>query len=597
MPPSSTQKETRSYFLVRSPFEFLREFLTVPTARSFDFRTVFWLVLSLAVAAYFASEGLRQAFHTQYVVQDDARQHVFWMERFLDGGLFPRDLIADYFQAMAPYGYSGLYGLMSLLGIDPLLLNKLLPLALGLATTAYCFGLTLQLLRVPAAAFISSLLLNHSLWMQDDLISATPRAFFYPLVLAFLYYLSRRSWLPCLAALALQGLFYPSSVFISVGILILRSFEWRGGRPHLSQDKRDYLVCAVGLAVSTIVLLIYALKSSGFGPVVMASEARSMPEFSPGGRMRVFHEGFWEYWVSGQNTGLIPASSLLPVTVCVSVLLPILLRYPNRFTLIKQIAFDIKLLAHFATASVFMFLAAHLLLFKLYLPNRYTQHSLRIILCVAGGITVAAILDAVFHSSDKQVYASIPGRKLLAVGLVALLAITLAVYPGKPREFMHASYRVGREPQLYEFFSRQPKDILIASLSREADRIPVFAKRSNLVSWECSLPFHKGYYSQMRRRAIDLINAQYGPDVGELQSFIRKYGVDFVLVDRRAFEPDYLASDKWIRLYQPAANDAMTRLKQGSEPALARLIKRCSEFETEDHIVLAAECILKASPE
>jgi hypothetical protein len=497
---------------------------------------------------------------------------------------------------MAPYGYSALYRLMSLLGVDPLLLNKLLPLALGLVTTAYCFGLTLQLLRVPSAAFISALLLNQSLWMQDDLISATPRAFFYPLMLAFLYYLSRRSWLPCLAALALQGLFYPSSVFISVGILILRLFEWRSGRPRLTQNRRDYLFCGIGLAVSALVLLIYALKSSGFGPVVMASEARTMPEFSPKGRMRVFHEGFWEYWVSGQNTGLIPVSSLLPVTVCSSLLLPILMRYPNRFPLIKKISANVKLLAHLALASVFMLFAAHLLLFKLYLPNRYTQHSLRIILCVAGGITLAVILDAVFHFADKGSEARSTWRKLLAVGVVVLLAMTLMLYPGTPKEFMHTNYRVGREPQLYEFFSSQPKSILIASLAREADRIPVFSKRSNLVSWECSLPFHKGYYSEMRQRAIDLINAQYSSDLSELQSFVRKYGIDFVLVDRRAFEPDYLTSDKWIRLYQPAANDAAARMKQGSAPALEKLIERCSEFETEDHIVIASECILKASP-
>src|SRR5262245_60545906 len=126
-----------------------RKLLTVPVTRATDPRTLFWLGLSFVFAAYFAGEGLRQAFSSQYVVQDDARQHVFWMERFVEGGLYPRDLSADYFRTVAPYGYTGLYRLAALLGIDPLLLNKLLPALLGLVTTAYCFALCLQILRVP----------------------------------------------------------------------------------------------------------------------------------------------------------------------------------------------------------------------------------------------------------------------------------------------------------------------------------------------------------------------------------------------------------------------------------------------------------------
>src|SRR5215208_192506 len=114
---------------------------------------------------------------------------VFWMERFLDPQLFPNDLIADYFQSVAPTGYSALYNLMAHLGVHPMLLNKLLPMALGFITTAYCFLLCLRILPVPGAAFFSTLILNQSIWMQDDLVSATPRAFLYPLFLAFLYYL------------------------------------------------------------------------------------------------------------------------------------------------------------------------------------------------------------------------------------------------------------------------------------------------------------------------------------------------------------------------------------------------------------------------
>jgi hypothetical protein len=49
--------------------------------------------------------------------------------------------------------------------------------AARLLTTGYCFGVCVQLLPVPMTGFIGALLLNQNLWMQDGLISATPKAF------------------------------------------------------------------------------------------------------------------------------------------------------------------------------------------------------------------------------------------------------------------------------------------------------------------------------------------------------------------------------------------------------------------------------------
>jgi len=575
----------------------LQHFLTGTTSRGFDLRTLFWLALSLGFSAYFASQALHHAFISQYVVQDDARQHVFWMERFLDPQLFPRDVIADYFQSVAPSGYSALYHVMALAGVDPLLLNKLLPMVLGLITTAYCFGACLRMLPVPAAAFLSSLLLNQSLWMQDDLVSATPRAFLYPIFLAFLYYCLRGAALPCLAAIALQVLFYPSIGFILATILILRLFDWDSEGLRLSRDRRNYILCAAALGIFTLILLFYARKSSGFGPVVTGSEAEAMPEFSTEGRMRFFHPGFWSFWFTGTNSGMTPTSSLLPLTICFGLLLPLLLRYSKRFPLVKQIASNIRLLPQVALVSVLMFVAAHLFLFKLYLPNRYTQHSIRIILSLASGIVLMVILDAVFHWTELRFKSHLSLRYLLAAGSTALLAIALFEYPGSPRDFMQPKYRVGKESQMYEYFAQQPKDILIASLSREASKLPVFSKRSNLVSWEAGLPFHKRYYGEIRQRAIDLINAQYSPDLNELRGFVQKYGIDFFLVDRHAFTPDYVASDKWILMYQPEAAAAMKRLERGDVPALSTLMQKCSDFQDDGFIVVKAECVMKASPE
>lgn len=180
----------------------LHKFLTAPNANKSS-PWVIWFSLSLAFAALYGLLALKQAFSGEYIVQDDARQHVFWMQRFLDPELFPNDLIANYFQSVAPAGYATFYRLLAFVGIGPILLSKLLPIVLGLITTGYCFGVCMQLFPVPMTGFIGALLLNQNLWMQDGLISATPKAFIYPLFLAFLYYVLRRSLILCGSAIAL----------------------------------------------------------------------------------------------------------------------------------------------------------------------------------------------------------------------------------------------------------------------------------------------------------------------------------------------------------------------------------------------------------
>src|SRR4028118_299425 len=185
-------------------------------------QTIFWLVLTLAVPLYFGFGALYYAFSAEYVVQDDARHHVVWLQQFVDPQLFPNDLISDYFQSVAPNGFKLLYRLIAQVGIEPVVLAKVLPIILGLITSVYFFGVGLQIFPIPAGVFLSTLLLNQMFWIRDDVSSATPRAFLYPLFAAFLYYLLKRSLFPCIVAIALQGLFYPQLMLVEIGILTIR---------------------------------------------------------------------------------------------------------------------------------------------------------------------------------------------------------------------------------------------------------------------------------------------------------------------------------------------------------------------------------------
>jgi hypothetical protein len=561
----------------------------------------FWFTLSLVGAGVIALLSLQQALSSEYVVQDDARQHVFWLQRLIDREQFPNDLIADYFQSVAPLGYTAVYCSGAALGVEPLLFSKWLPALLGLIAAAYCFGVCLQILPVPVAGFLASLLLSQNLMMSDDLYSATPRAFLYPLFLAFLYYLVRRSLLTCLLAIALQGLFYPQVMLIACGVLLFSLVKWEGKWPRLSSDQQDYWFCGWGLAVAAIVILPFILQGgSEFGPVIGATQARQMPEFWDPGRNSFFSHSPWTFWLFSERSGMLarPERIFLPAPMVFGLFLPWILRSP-RFSLTRQTTESVWALQWTVLSSLSLFFAAHLLLFKLHLPNRYTQHSLRIVLAIAAALSLTILLDAWLEWVNRRPTAS---KKQATWGIVGLLILTLVMYPaiaclktsypivralGNP----FPGYIRGIAPETYRFLAQQPKDTLIASTLLEANNLPTFARRSVLIGREFAIPYHLGYYRQFRERVIDQIQAQYSTDPKQVQQFTEKYGIDFWLVDADTFTPRYLQKS-WLQQYQPAASQAANALQQQKIPLLQQARDRCTVLQENHLTLLQASCVV-----
>lgn len=569
------------------------KFLTAPADRTSRSRTIFWLMLSLTFAAVYGVLGIKQAFSGEYIVQDDARQHVFWMMRFVDAELFPKDFIANYFQSVAPAGYSTLYKLAATIGIHPLFFHKILPLFLGLISTYYCFGLCLEMLPVPMTGFIASLLLNQHMWMTDDLASTTPRAFIYPIFLGFLYYLSRSSLLPCLGAIALIGLFYPPYALVAAGILVLRLLSWENGRLRLSGDRTNYLFCSTGLGIIFLVMLPYALDKSEFGPTYTAAEAKQMGVFAADGRNAFFRPNPVDYWLTGRGSGMFPKSLFTPVTHCVGLLLPLLLFLRSAFPLASRINTKIWLLVQLFLASLAMFLAAHATIFKLYQPGRYTAYSLRLVVAIASAIALTLIIDGVGNwASTTETKFHL--KNLVALITTATIAIAVVLYPCLVEKFPTVGYVEGKMAALYKFFQQQPKDILIASIAPEADNLPTFSQRSVLVGKEYAVPYQKGYYSRFQQRSSDLIRAQYTPDRAVLQNFINIYGIDFWMIERNALTLKYVEDYGWIDDFDATA-ETILALKQGKVPVLAEVMTSCAVFQNETLVVLDASCIVKVT--
>jgi hypothetical protein len=565
----------------------LQKLLTTPitqTSRQSKSRlpVIFWYILSLTFAVGYILMGLRQAFSSEYIVSDDAREYISWMYRYFNQDLFPGDLIADYFQSVTPIGYGIIYKIIAALNIDLNFFSKIFPIVLGLITTSYCFLVSMQILPVPMVGFIASLLLNQSLCLYDDLFSATPRDFIYPLFLAFLYYLIRASRLGILIVIALQSLIYPLIAFVDLLILFMRLFPWKNGQITISQSRKDLISFVASIMIAGIIILTYAIQSSQFGPTITTAVARTMPEYWHGGRFSYFSHNIISYWFYDRDSGFL--ALIGPPQLFLGLLLPIILKSQSRFLLSKQIKNEVKLLLQVVIASLIMFFTAHALAFKLHWPSRYTHHTFKMILAIAAAISITLMLDALFRWSRQN------ERQIFMLGAIIILAGGLVLYPSSLKVFPKTPYIKGQVPTLYNFLQKQPQNIVIASTSEEADNIPIFAKRTILIGKEYALPIHTKYYAQFRKRMLDLINAQYTEDVNQIKDFIQKYHVTFWLLERSAFIPEYINHNTWLQQYQPAAQQANTKL-QKSLPVLATLINSCTVFETNNLVLLKTECI------
>ncbi|MBX6320906.1 MAG: hypothetical protein IRY94_03685 [Rhodospirillaceae bacterium] len=561
------------------------------------------LVLALLYAALPPFKGLLEAFSSSYVVQDDARQFLFWMRRWLDPALFPGDLNAEYWQSVTPLGYQALFRVAALLGIDPMVLDKLLPPALGLALAYFAFRLTLRIVPVPAAAFTASALTVFFMWLMEDTASGMPRGFAVPVFLAFLCWLVERRTLALAVTALLQGLLYPQMSLVYFGVLALWLLRWRDGRPALSRDRADWRRAAVGCGAVLLALLPFMIQAGAFGPTIALAEARATPAFQPGGRSEFFLADPVDFYLCGIRSGLLPVqwgchsayAAGLPVAPAIAVGellfalgLPVWvgLRAGRARGSAGRPRLEAWVLAAAVASGTALFVAAHLLLFRLHLPARYGQHTLRAVSMVVLGVALApAFVRAArwaFRSRRRQA-----ALGAAALGLVAaLFALTAALSVIPRTEYVH-----GRYPALYAEIAAQPKDAVIASLSEEADSLPAFTGRTVLATREYAIPYSTGYIRRLRERTEGLIRAAYDPDIAALLGYLDRYAVNLLLFDADAFTPAHVAGAWWRHDYPAAAAAADATMAGGRGPALARLIDACGRRPDPRFIVLDAACI------
>ena len=264
---------------------------------------------------------------------------------------------------------------------------------------------------------------------------------------------------------------------------------------------------------------------------------------------------------------------------------------PDKFPLVKKIDRNIAIIGELAIASILLFFLAHILLFKLHLPGRYTHHTSRIIIALIDGITLAIVFQRINVWLRNKINKNYVLWQLVSIILLLspLLYPTYAIqsYPER------LGYVRGESPQLYQFLQQQPKDIRIATLSKEANFIPSLAARSVLVAEEYAIPYHRGYYKQISQRVRDLITVQYSNEKSVITSFIQQYNINLFIIDRQSWNANYLESNPWLQQFEPEIDRVIKDLENKQNLILKQYSDLCNIFQTKDIVVIDSDCILK----
>jgi hypothetical protein len=469
------------------------------------------------VAAHF------QALANPFIINDDVRQQLYWMQQWQDPALFRGDFLTGYARHYVPWGVKGLYWAASCL-VSPLYFAKLLPgfLFVFLAVCLFKIGARLSEVRL-------GWMMAATFWLMpfflDNLAGGLARSFAAPLLALFwLSWQAERPWAMG-AALLLQALFIPYIFLVAAPAALLSWLLARLGRdrpPPFPAQAGHFLLLGLGAAV--VLAMNLQFSTDGYGPLVSVKEMVNHPEFYAHGRYQLLPEPSllwdlispWEFispfreW--GPVAGALTCAGLL-------VLWAAGVRHLDWPTWRQRL----KPLWYLGLASLVLYFLARLFLAKLFIPDRYLLYTLNLFYCLLLALGLKAALRVDRWPRHLAILALVAAAGL---GAWRLAGVGLKDY---------SAYR-----PLYAALAETNQDALIAGHPNLMDTIPTFARRRAFATYELAHPWSRGYWAKLKPRLADLFRAYYAADPREVVAFCRKYGIAYLIVDDRHFTPAFL---------------------------------------------------------
>ena len=561
-------------------------------------------------------------------VQDDALVHQYWMRSFQDPELFHDSLTRELRSSERyPDAYEGLFRLASEFA-DPISFGEWL----GVALMAISGWLVSRIVRehtpwVPAAWLGAALFL--ALVDIHRFYGGFPRAFLHPAVLLTVLLALRGRQLSAALVAAGSSFLYPPAALLAVGILVVSAVAWRDGQPRV--DRRRAGLATLAVVVMFAAVLGPQLSGGNSADVMTAAQARAYPEFNAHGPLHFFVSSPVRFLKQNRSGfDLRTSGSILALSA-----LLLLVTRPANARLMRVEVFAL------AVVALGLYTIAHLVLFKLYLPHRYT-YPLLAFFAIVVAVTLRPTWQAVGTTRRPRLWSFTllvaplvvylvavhafplgPGRALDGLqepasiaGIAALVSLAagaallitrfaetemavlgavltgLGLFAALLWQPARPSGTPCRESSLTTYLQTLPKDAVIAGDPVALTCIPLTARRPVVISMKLLPSYEAAYFRETRARMFATLGAYYGPSTRGIVALRRRYGATHLWVRREAVEAE-VASPKgviWKARNQPYGQ-LVRRLVTAGTPAVLTLPAACRTWNAEGNEIYEIRCL------
>ncbi|MCA9959690.1 MAG: hypothetical protein KC443_11685 [Anaerolineales bacterium] len=612
-----------------------------------------YLWASLLLAAILTLLIMLPRLINPYSTEDDFRNW-YWMHRFQDPDLFVNDSWINEHVLEFNVGSlrlvtlkeSPLYGLLyqSLSSLFPIvLLGKLFVFPLTLIAVYYLYRIDTKLVS-PQNAFIISIvfvLMNLSLTSMVSTVGGFQRSFMLPLLLAFLYYLLEGRFRETIIVLLISGILYPPLFLLQMvtyGLEMLLSW-WPNRHTEAGRKYGKWLGGAVLIGIVIVLLLFPVLQRllkniTRIDPVANWQAIFAATRYGSAGRFQVFliFPFVGRGGIADHGITIFAILFLALFATAITVWQPQRIRaFPRVFKSLfwaSWISFALAWSGFLITES-----------FLLYLPSRYTQSSLLLVLflfvtihiydaflAMAKGMTnrtsswmwlnvpVAGLLIALFFllpppETGEIAFGRGDSRWVLLGAAILLLVLTAVrlrspvsapVKTSKPitsrvkwgggvllllvgiaitwalQSFLTYYRASNAEQAMYQYLQTLPKDVMLAGDPSVMDAVPLFGKRQVLFGRDRVHPDDK--------LVQDMLLAYYTDQSSELLMFCQQYGVDYFIVNQDNFA-DHL-DETPTYFYEPYNSAVAPIIQQHQTFVLATLPDVVKTFQQDNLYVV-----------
>lgn len=469
-------------------------------------------LISIVAVLYYNRNVLKY----EYVIHDDVMQAVYWMEKFRDPDLFKDDLLTEYaiFQHGRNFLYVWIYKLLSKL-VPPITAEKFLPFLIAPLSMIALYLLLRKSSNTLALFFTFVFLILPG--MAFELIMGFQRNLALPIFFFSLYMLLNAKYIIFSIGLVLLSLLYPPlflvSSFVSLIYLIFKK-------------KFHFLLYIIASVLLCFLILAFIYRQDitsnhKFSPLYTKKELMNMEEFYEGGRIVLFPQPSILEMCSNEMRRVFEIKDR---KFLIYILL-IFILYSFIYNLRKREKLSL-FFASLILAGIILFELAKILLLKLYEPNRYIHFTFP--------------LFAVYNVSAFTVSLR---KRWLKIGTMLFISIII-LFIAQPYK-KHSPCVWCFQQDLFKFISDLPKDVTIAAHPYLASFIPTFSKRKVFISYELTIPYYKGYYERIKQRTKDFFKAYYASDGKVISDFCNRYKIDYFLINKKDFSPDYLKKSQF----------------------------------------------------